>query len=166
MEKDEVEIEAAFNQLSSMIDAADAVFMLFDTREARWLPTVMCAAKNKLAINAALGFDNYVVMRHGVSNVVISRPLLTRRRRRESGTCRATSATTLSAQLTYDCFRSILTLKTTQNRTLDQQCTVTSGHSPHGGLRLRAWSLSDRRRHRSGAVRQHHASSCWSWCAR
>ena len=35
--------------LESLIEEHDAVFLLMDTRESRWLPTVIGAAKNKVS---------------------------------------------------------------------------------------------------------------------
>ena len=39
-----------------------------DSRESRWLPTLLAAVHNKLAITVALGFDDFVILRHGTNS--------------------------------------------------------------------------------------------------
>mgnify|MGYP002713852362 CR=1 FL=1 len=92
----------AIAELERLVARHDVVFLLTDSREARWLPTLFGAAHNKLVINAALGYDSYVVMRHGVRSPH-QQPRLG---------C-------------YFCNDVVAPADSLSNRTLDQLCTVT-----------------------------------------
>ncbi|CAN1229883.1 Ubiquitin-like modifier-activating enzyme atg7 [Linum grandiflorum] len=115
-------------RLHNLIDSHDAVFLLTDTRESRWLPSLLCANANKITITAALGFDSFLVMRHGsgpLPNASSSNDpdaanplpdemgnLALASRERERLGC-------------YFCNDVVQPTDSTSNRTLDQQCTVT-----------------------------------------
>ncbi|KAI5283260.1 Autophagy protein 7 [Ascosphaera aggregata] len=92
-----------YETLKKLLDEHDALFILMDTRESRWLPTIMGKALGKIVMNAALGFDTFVVMRHGAES--------------KEGT-----NTELGC---YFCNDVVAPGDSVRNQTLDQQCTVT-----------------------------------------
>uniref|UniRef100_A0A673MP68 Ubiquitin-like modifier-activating enzyme ATG7 n=1 Tax=Sinocyclocheilus rhinocerous TaxID=307959 RepID=A0A673MP68_9TELE len=102
-------------QLEKLISENDVVFLLMDTRESRWLPTVIAASQRKLIVNAALGFDTFVVMRHGLKKPKESQLL---------------DLSSLFSNIPghrlgcYFCNDVVAPGDSTRDRTLDQQCTV------------------------------------------
>lgn len=96
-----------FEQLEELFDEHDVIFLLMDSRESRWLPTVLGTSKGKIVLNAALGFDSFLVMRHG-SDVY----------REDRLGC-------------YFCNDVVAPIDSLSDRTLDQMCTVTR---PGGAL--------------------------------
>lgn len=105
--------KSAIETLEGLIKANDVVFLLLDSREARWLPTLLCASYKKIAINAALGFDSYTVQRHGTrDNSEAASPDLA---------LRNPSGRDLGC---YFCNDVTQPGNSQVDRTLDQQCTV------------------------------------------
>lgn len=101
---DEGKTKAEYDKLKGLIREHDVIFLLMDTRESRWLPTVMGKAEGKIVMNAALGFDSYVVMRHGAEGKAEKdKPALG---------C-------------YFCNDVVAPTDSMRDQTLDQQCTVT-----------------------------------------
>ncbi|XP_052284162.1 ubiquitin-like modifier-activating enzyme ATG7 isoform X2 [Dreissena polymorpha] len=104
-------------KLASLVSAHDVVFLLLDTRESRWLPTVMAAANNKTVICAALGFDTFLVMRHGNQSYSAPSP--------SSQHNVPLNKVIAGDQLgCYFCNDVVAPGDSTRDRTLDQQCTV------------------------------------------
>ena len=89
-----------------MIKEHDVIFLLTDSRESRWLPTVIASVHNKICLTIALGFETYLVMRHGLSPT-------------------AHNPEINGARLgCYFCNDVVAPRNSLQDRSLDQQCTV------------------------------------------
>lgn len=98
------------NLLLEAIKGHDIVYLATDSRESRWLPTLLCNYLQKLAITVALGFDSFLIMRHGYHSSEVP---------------------SVSETYVHGCdlgcyFCSDVTGpgNSTANRTLDQQCTI------------------------------------------
>ncbi|XP_021766091.1 ubiquitin-like modifier-activating enzyme atg7 [Chenopodium quinoa] len=110
-------------QLQELIDSHDVIFLLTDTRESRWLPTLLSTNSNKITVNAALGFESFLVMRHGagaVSSSEVANALSS-----GMGNLAIKDEDKGTRLGCYFCNDVVAPIDSTSNRTLDQQCTVT-----------------------------------------
>lgn len=99
-DKEVPRVKQSIYEIQQLVKEADIVFLLTDSRESRWLPTVLSAAYDKICINLALGFDTFSLIRHGGSPKHPNR---------------------LGC---YFCGDITAPSDSLSNRTLDQQCTV------------------------------------------
>ncbi|BGP02783.1 Ubiquitin-like modifier-activating enzyme ATG7 [Rhodotorula toruloides] len=102
--------------LERLVDEHDVVYLLMDSRESRWLPTLIGAAKGKLVMNVALGFDTFLVMRHGLPTEESA----------ASTPAEIVPGPPYRGQLgCYYCNDVVAPMDSLSDRTLDQMCTVT-----------------------------------------
>jgi len=129
----------ACETLEGLVVEHDVIFLLTDTRESRWLPTLLAARHNKLAITAALGFDSYVVMRHGQGEDCATSSLSSSTPRAAAASSASSSAAASAASAAaassssspalhrlgcYFCNDVVAPSDSTRDRAMDQQCTV------------------------------------------
>lgn len=62
---DKTKLPIAVDFLEKQIEQHDVIFVCTDSKESRWLPTVLATVKNKPLINLAVGFDSWTVQRQG-----------------------------------------------------------------------------------------------------
>ncbi|CAF0852177.1 unnamed protein product [Rotaria sordida] len=117
------------NLLHDLIRQHDVIFLLTDSRESRWLPTVIGAVEQKIVLCCAVGFDSYVIIRHGIPTKDLDSS--------------SSSTTTYKNFLPghklgcYFCNDIVAPGDSSIDRTLDQQCTVT-----RPGISMMASALS------------------------
>jgi len=131
-------------RLENLIKEHDVIFLLTDSRESRWLPTVLSGAMNKICLTIALGFETYLVMRHGLSS-------------------HQHNPNVNGARLgCYFCNDVVAPRNSLQDRSLDQQCTVSRPALCCIASSLGVELLTSLLNHplRNGAKAKEHADDC------
>lgn len=115
-------LRADFEQLNALVESHDVVFLLTDSRESRWLPTLLSQRHRKLCVNIALGFDTFLVMRHGLypAEAAPSLPVAAA----SLSPSAASSQSAVPRLSCYFCADVVAPTDSLSDRTLDMQCTV------------------------------------------
>ena len=148
---DHSRLRADFDQLNALVESHDVVFLLTDSRESRWLPTLLSQRHRKLCVNIALGFDTFLVMRHGLYPVEASPSLPVAAA--ASPLPSAASSHSPSPRLScYFCADVVAPADSLSDRTLDMQCTVSRPGLAPIAAALGVEMLSSLTQHPHGAM--------------
>lgn len=112
-------------KLEELVKGHDIVFNVFDSREARYFPSLIGALFNKTVISIGLGYDSYVIVHHGNYGLDTCTELLTSSPESESKSIEGVNPQNPESK--YGCFFCSDYLPPSDsmsNRTMDQQCTV------------------------------------------
>jgi ubiquitin-like modifier-activating enzyme ATG7 len=104
------ETKATIVEFIEIVQKYDTLFLLTDSRESRWLPSMLGAFYGKKVMTVALGFESFVTIRHGVF-LCNKDPF----EYRIDDTLRESC---------YFCQDVIAPTNSMSERTLDQQCTI------------------------------------------
>jgi len=127
-------VKSAVEKLTELISTHDVIFLLMDSRESRWLPTVIGVSMGKLVLNSALGFDTYLVMRYGAlptttsSTITFTTSTQLELNETKEDTQKRVRDSKIGGSERLGCYfcNDVVAPKDSQkDRTLDQQCTVT-----------------------------------------
>ncbi|OAF71463.1 Autophagy-related protein 7 [Intoshia linei] len=112
-EREIKEVTENISEIDKFIKNCDVVFNLTDNRESRWLTTVISQHHNKICITTAIGFESFLVIRHGASTTTLDKINLK---------SRYVNGDMLGC---YFCNDIVSLTDTMSDRSLDKQCTVT-----------------------------------------
>ena len=129
MEKEEMErlVEEKVKRLCDLIDTHDVVFLLTDSRESRWLPSLLCCIARKLCINIALGGDSIIIQRYGLDFEVYAKEGLKQLKSLHtllSGKC-TMDDDYMKRESCYFCSGILSPVDSLTDRDIDQLCTTT-----------------------------------------
>lgn len=120
-------VEEKVSRMCDLIDSHDVVFLLTDSRESRWLPSLLCCLARKLCINVALGGDSFLIQRYGLDPEVYATEGLKQSQSLHtllSGEC-AVDEGYMKRDSCYFCSDILSPTDSLTDRSLDQLCTTT-----------------------------------------
>lgn len=62
-EEAQKEAKEDFLKLKQLISEHDVIFLITDSRESRWLPSILATVAKKICFTVALGFETFLVLR-------------------------------------------------------------------------------------------------------